>query len=359
MASKQSGAGSSGDENPKLEFKFKDLAHCFTLIVDSRLPDYHDDLANQPVASDFELLVPRTIVLWSKVMYAYLTDSKISKEDDVSVLGQAVKRNGKDIFLSASTEAPYVTVWNYAIPNTPKIFVNTRDLPSDILAHVRSHVAGIANWNKYCSLFGMVRLGMSEVYDEPVTVPDFVDNNTLPLPHQSTPQAQQGESNKSFPIHEAHRIRQSRWFQDTKAILLQEFVKGKPDESRYQKIAAQAGYTEDWTFQQYEDKSFVAYRINGALKVSEYNGNLKVDIPVDSAKWQYSVWVKPNDDKAYDWKNLRDVLGIGKEGETQLAVDQELYLDDECFLVVQCNNSKDGTKQYKNFYNIYYAPDTE
>lgn len=358
MASKHASVGDSGDNKP-LEYTFLEDEHnrIFKVIIDSRLPHldsrYNED--DMPNSIENSQLVIYTFANWILAMRSYLFGYEISPDENKRAIYHLKIRNGK---LFASDNEPYVTVWNYSMPNVPKLAMNSQTIPSDLVALAHSHVKGIAKLNQNLERYGVYRVGDNQSKQAPKP----------PTPSNVTdmPKPQSGNS-PTFPVIAKSNIRKSHWLEGVETHLrLQEFVQGGGE--KYDKTVLIAILPYNRTSMQYKHKQKVAFKVIDAISVieNEYEGqkNKQITIPVTGGL--VYIKIEPDNDTAYYWKALRDSLGLEKEQVKELAVGQKLFLGD-VYLVLQCSSqdkqgnqlaNKEGQAvQYKNFYNLYYSPE--
>ncbi len=376
MTSKHASVGDSGDNKP-LEYIFIEdkQKRKFKLVIDSRLPhlDSSEENLKYMPANEIEMsqLVAYTIGNWTLAMRAYLFGYKIQDDENIRAIFNINLRNGE---LYASDNEPYVTVWNYSLPNAPKIAMNSQSRPREVAALTKGHVQGIALFNKHANRYGIYRVGDNapKQAPKPPNPPTPTNVTDIPIGNPQTvlPHEQQEYDNKkssTFPKIVKSNIRKSKWLEGVKTHLrLQEFVQGGGE--KYDKTLLIASLPFNRTTMQYEHKQKVAFKVIDAISVIEnkYQDEKTLQITIPITGGLVYVKIEPGNDKAYYWKALRDALGLQKEQVKELAVGQKLFLGD-VYLVLQCSSqdkdgvqllSKDGQAvQYKNFYNLYYSPE--
>ncbi len=358
MASKHASVGNSGDNKP-LEYIFIEdkQKRIFKLIIDSRLPHFdssEENLKHMPNDVEMSQLVAYTIGNWALAMRSYLFGYEIDDIENIRAIFNLKLREGT---LYASDNEPYVTVWNYSLPNAPKIAMNSQSNPREVAALAKVHVQGIALFNKHANRYGMYRVGDNQSKQAPKP----------PTPSNVTNMPQQLGNSPPFPVISKSNIRKSKWLEGVKTHLrLQEFIQGGGE--KYDKSVFIATLPYNRTAMQYEHKQKVAFKVIDAISVIENEHedqkNKQITIPITGGL--VYIRIEPNNDKAYDWKTVRDSLGIQKEQVKELAVGQKLFLGD-VYLVLQCRNlDKQGNQlmnkngqavQYKSFYGLYYSPE--
>ena len=168
MASKHASVGNSGDNKP-LEYIFIEdkQKRIFKLIIDSRLPHFdssEENLKHMPNDVEMSQLVAYTIGNWALAMRSYLFGYEIDDIENIRAIFNLKLREGT---LYASDNEPYVTVWNYSLPNAPKIAMNSQSNPREVAALAKVHVQGIALFNKHANRYGMYRVGDNQSKQAP------------------------------------------------------------------------------------------------------------------------------------------------------------------------------------------------
>ncbi len=363
MASKHLVVGDIDDGIPLSYIFIEDKQkRIFKLIIDTRLPHLDTKTPEEywPNKLELQAIESATIANWALAMRAYLFNYQISEKEDIRAIAKPSVRQGQ-LASYWSDGDPYVTVWNYALSNAPKISMSSQSLPSDAVMLAKVHIAALQNWNQYCHRFGMYRVGDNPPKQSTQTPNPPTPSNVTPIDTTLT------SNSPTFPAIAKSNIRKSRWLEGVQSHLrLQEFVQGGGE--KYDKTVLIAIQPFNRTAIQYKHKQKVAFKVLNAISVIEndYQGQKSLQIVIPITGRSVYIKIEPNNDKAYDWKTLRDSLGLQKEQVKELAVGQRLFLGD-VYLVLQCRSldkqdnqlmNKNGQAvQYKSFYGLYYSPE--